>query len=84
MPFGNSHWSIVTLEVRLGATEKREYKHQSYAKTLQHKIDFWHTEISPSIVSFNNTAVAHTGKEKLKIILPDINWVVHVPQNYHL
>lgn len=80
MLFRNSHWSIVTPEVCLGTTEEREYKHQ----TLQQKIDFWHTEISPSIVSFSNTAADHLGKEKLKIILPEINLVVHGPQNYHL
>lgn len=84
MPFGNSHWSIVTPEVCLGTAEEREYKHQSYAKALQQKIDFWHREISPSIVSFTNKAVAHMGKDKLKIILPEIHLVFHVPQNYHL
>lgn len=84
MPLGNSHWSLTTPEVCLGTTEEREYKHQSYAKTLQQKIDFWHTEISPLTASVSNTAVAYMGKDKLKIILPEINLVVHVPQNYHL
>lgn len=68
----------------LGTTAESKYKHQSNAKTLQQKIDFWHTEIFPSIVSFTNTAVAHMGNDKSKFILPEINLVVHVPQNYHL
>lgn len=74
----------MTPKVCLGTAEERECKHESYANTLQQKIDFWNTEVFPPIVSFSNTAVDHMGNDKLKIILPEIKLVVHVPQNYHL